>query len=398
MHPGFGTTYPYSLSHVLARFGYEVTVLTATPTSPTGQRLSGYEKNKIYFENDNGVRIIRLPVPAVKPFGILRRLLIYISFIILGLFSFPLISNSDYVFGFSPDAPFLLVPNLFFTRILRRKYILGVTDLWPDALFELGVVKNKVAKFLLRIVSISSYRAAPKILMITNDLKDGLMKYGIKENKIEVILLPIDLEGCKKFVATKSEVDPSLKDSSFVVLYSGIFGQMYDFKVLLESARLLEGYKDIVFVIRGNGERATEIKDLSNSLRIKNVVLRSSTLSRDTVLKYISISDVCVVPIASSPTSDRTLPSKVLEFWAYEKPVIAVSGGHLKQLIEKNGAGTTVPSGDRQDLAKAILYHYTHQEISRSMGISGRLLVEREYSYEQVGRQISAILKNIESG
>jgi glycosyltransferase involved in cell wall biosynthesis len=65
----------------------------------------------------------------------------------------------------------------------------------------------------------------------------------------------------------------------------------------------------------------------------------------------------------------------VLEAWAHRRPVIGTKVRYLQHLIQEAGGGETVPSGDAQALAEALV-KMTNPEMRAEYGRRGRAFVE----------------------
>src|SRR6185369_2441579 len=58
---------------------------------------------------------------------------------------------------------------------------------------------------------------------------------------------------------------------SFVVLFSGNFGRVNEFKTVLEAARILRDRKDVVFLFVGGGAKQSELEEFRQTHSLSNV-------------------------------------------------------------------------------------------------------------------------------
>jgi glycosyltransferase involved in cell wall biosynthesis len=104
-----------------------------------------------------------------------------------------------------------------------------------------------------------------------------------------------------------------------------------------------------------------------------------------TFLGYVPNS---ILPSLYSACEVLVLPSKkeafgivLLESLACETPVIATNNGGPRDIIANQEVGFLVNFGDEEELASKILAIIGDRKLYKRLGINGRLLVEREYSW-----------------
>ena len=376
----------FTLAETLAREGYKVSVVTTFPVGKDEKRR--FKHKPIAKENLNGIQIIRVPALLPSGPGIWKKLMLYISFNFTSLLALPVVRNADLIIGLHPPpVPYLLIPGFMYSRILRSKYIVRITDLWPDQLFEyVNIAKSKPARKVVTLISILAYRLTDHIMAFTPKIKSGIMKYGIPGEKISVVEIAVDTSIFRPIPETKKESTtlglPNL-DSKFVVLYSGAFALSYDFDTFLEAAKRLEHLRDILFVLLGDGDAIKHIREKISKLGLKNVIILPPVTEAELVAKYINCSDVCVIPLKPEMTTNTiTRPSKTFEFWACGKPVISCSEGELPALIEESKAGIALEPRDPIALTDAIKFLYLNRDVAVDMGKRGREFVSSRFSYD----------------
>jgi len=397
-YPRYGTAHPYTLAKSLVESGYRVKVVTTFPQEIDGSISPRYDGKLVVREPLGEMELIRVWTLQLSKIGILKKILYNVTFSLCSLFALLFVRDSDLVFGVDPDAPFLFLPSRVYSLLLGSKYLVLVTDLWPDVVFDYKIASSGMVRKLLTLVSVISYRCSDLILVITHRLRDNIQRYSVPAKKVEVVELGVDLSVFRPIELTADDIfdfDLSRYDSSFVVLYSGSLSVMYDFGTLLDAAHFLRSYEDILFIIRGQGEMKDQILNTISDRELSNVVYRGVVPEIETVVKYINLADVCVIPLTDTPRGDITHPSKLFEFWACGKPVIVLSKGELSNLVNQVGAGTSVPVEDAETLARAILAMYHDRDRVREMGAVGLDHVDSRFSTEVMRRNLSKTIKRI---
>ncbi len=386
IYPGFGGRHAYALAGNMIDAGYEVDVVAAYPID-LRKRGNFFKQKLISRENLNGISIFRVFTFLPTGLGLLRKLFFYISFMFTALLAIPFIRKTDYVLGLHPPPAFLIFPAFVFSRILRAKYIIRVTDLWPDVVFEYKFANRAPFKQIVILMAKITYGLADHIMAFTPEIKDRMLKAGIPEKKISVVEMAVDTDTFSPSNITSDEARklglPETNDN-FLVLYAGAFALTYDFEALLKAARRLENER-IMFVLLGDGDAKNLIVDTIKQQNLSNVLLLPAVSGPEMVAKYINYCDVCVVPLKSEmETSTLTRPSKIFEFWACGKPVISCTKGEVEYLTNESGAGMIVEPGDVDGLADAIKHLCENPELTVSMGTKAREYAVSRFSYESL--------------
>ncbi len=121
------------------------------------------------------------------------------------------------------------------------------------------------------------------------------------------------------------------------------------------------------------------------SIKANLSILLENMSKKVTFLGYVPNS---ILPSLYSACEVLVLPSKkeafgivLLESLACETPVIATNNGGPRDIIANQEVGFLVNFGDEEELASKILAIIGDRKLYKRLGINGRLLVEREYSW-----------------
>jgi len=396
--PGHGTRYALSVLEALLNAGYKVEVITSFPNVSEKFISQKYRVFKLFLrEKYKGASIIRINIPKIPHTKMLNRIIVYSWFIIISTL-ITIFTSRRYrvVFGLSPyPIPLLMLSGQLISVLKRSKYVAFMGDLWPDALFDLGIVKGKVTRKLVILLHKVAFKLAHHLAVLTQAIKEGLAKWGVPKNKVSVIKIGIDTSLFKPLPKNKELLKEIGIDCKFVVMYSGIFGPAYDFDTLLEAAKLLEDSDEIRFVIRGDGERKDEIVGKLQALNLRNTIVLPPVGDISQAVDYLNLADVFVVPMMPVNVSTTAHPSKIFEFLSLAKPVISNAEGALYELIQLNGCGLIVKPGDPEQLKEAILNLYNDRYGVVRPGSRGRKLILKYFSYLAVGQQVHDMIVRI---
>jgi glycosyltransferase involved in cell wall biosynthesis len=89
-----------------------------------------------------------------------------------------------------------------------------------------------------------------------------------------------------------------------------------------------------------------------------------------------------------------TSPTKLVEYLALGRPVVATDHPEQRRVLAESGAGICVPF-DEKELAEAILELLAHPEAAEDMGARGRAWVEANRSYSIIADRLDAVYRQL---
>ncbi len=94
------------------------------------------------------------------------------------------------------------------------------------------------------------------------------------------------------------------------------------------------------------GENQADIdflRDEAQKLGLADRIVFTGPLSREQAFAYVRAADVCLSPIPPSPIFDVASPTKLVEYMALAKPVVANEHPEQAQVVAASGGGLIVP-------------------------------------------------------
>lgn len=387
---GGSATRAFNLAKGLVANGVGVTVVVGFPHYPSGNVPEEYRWRALVKDRIGEIKVFRTFVPPLASMGFARRLLLFVSFIASSIFPLLLVERVDGVFASNPQV-LSLFPALAYGIVHRCPVILNVDDLWPESLYDLGVLKSKILNKLGELIARVAYSVADTITPISPTYVGTIVnKYEIEKSKVVVVPGGVDLGLFERNLIESND------DGEFKVLYVGAFSPAYDFEQVLRAAKLLEGEKKIRFVLQGGGEMAPVIKDRIQELNLRNVELIERVVPREEVAKILLAADTLLLPLSRLETARWGISTKLYEYQAASKPIVCCSSGMPGSYVSETGSGIVVKPGDHEALAEAVLYLKENRAVAEKLGASGRRYVESNLSIEKIGAQTMMILRNLE--
>jgi glycosyltransferase involved in cell wall biosynthesis len=370
----------------LCRRGHEVTVLTGFPNYPDGVIDSHYRGRWMQVENFDCVRVVRTAVYPAPNRGVTRRLLNHASFALSSLAGAPRAGPADAVLVETPPL-FVAAAGVAIARLKRARMVLSVADLWPDAVLALGALENRAAIAGARALERFAYRHADAIAVPTPGLRRILLERGRPPGQVLVVPHGVDpgrfaLEHAPAPVAGR-------------IVYCGTIGMGHATGTLVDAARILCGNgRPCEVVIAGDGAERAAVAARANGL---DCVSFPGRLPRDALPGLLASAQVTVATQRDVPLLRDALSTKVLEYMAAARPVVAAAAGWTAEVIERAGAGIVCPPEQPQALARAIAQLADDPARAREMGLSGRRYVERHLTRDVAVRRLEIALAGGES-
>ncbi|HEX6041626.1 glycosyltransferase family 4 protein, partial [Longimicrobium sp.] len=181
-----------------------------------------------------------------------------------------------------------------------------------------------------------------------------------------------------------------------IVGYLGNFGASQDLGSVLEAAALLEREDPrIRVVMAGEGTTAEMVQARARELGLARTSIHPPIPKTQTRAFY-NACDVCLVPLAPFPILQETIPSKIFEVMACERPVAASLAGEAARIVHESGGGVVAPPGDPRGIADAVLRLRDTPPAQRAaMGAAGRAYVGRHYAREALAARYLEILRRV---
>ena len=233
------------------------------------------------------------------------------------------------------------------------RYVINVQDIHPDAVFNLGIVRNRILRGLLKNQERRMYRDASNITVIGDSFKKNLIDKGVLA-PIKVIPNWVKLEDYEAPSSIGLAQEWGISENRFVVLYSGTFGRIHGTSVILDAAERLLNDNNILFLLVGHG---VDFDLLQNQVEKRNLhnILMKEFVPRAKLAELQSLSSVSLVTLRAQ-LGYSSIPSKVLGYMAAARPVIAMTeeDSDVGNLVTRADCGLVIPPGDSARLARSL--------------------------------------------
>ena len=367
----------------LVALGHQVEVVTAIPNHPLGRYFPGYKSRMYSLEISQGIKIHRTWIYPAIGAGV-KRIFNYLSFTGSSFWGMLKAEKPDFVWVESPPL-FLGWTAMVYSCFRRVPFIFNIADLWPDSIIELGLMGNGFsAKLLYRAESII-YRRAKYVIAVTQGIRDRLINSkGLPARKILYLPNGVDTEMFRpSSVDMQLAADLGLAGKN-IILYSGTLGFAQGLDSVLKAFEIIrDSHRQIILLMVGSGSERKKLQQLAKERSLDNVRFLDP-VPPEIINQYLSISLAGLVSLKNLDLFDGARPSKMFPIMSCGKPVIFCGRGEGARLVHDSKGGVVVPPEDPEALAKVVVNLAGEADLSKQMGLNGRVYALKYLSWERI--------------
>lgn len=394
-----GGTRHYEFARLLAARGHKVTIIASPVSYITGQRIGSRKEAN---GSVNGIVILRAKVYAGHHKSFYHRIIAFFSFMISSFLIGLGVKNVDLVWGTSPPI-FQGTTAWILARLKGAKFLFEVRDLWPEFAIAVGVLKNPLLISLSEGLERFLYKHADKIIVNSPGFLDQVKNRGGRQ--VELIPNGADPEMFKPADDGSAFRRAHRLGDKYVVLYAGAHGMSNDLDVVLDAAKIIHTLtisskdpdtqtRQIQIVFLGDGKEKPALQARASELGLTNVIFLPSVPKNEMPL-MLAGSDICLAILKPLDEYKTTYPNKVFDYMAAGKPIILLIDGVIRQVVETAKCGLYSEPGDPIALANVICTLAGDPEQGRTMGMNGRLYLEKNFSREKIVEKLVNLIDDL---
>jgi len=333
-----------------ARSGVEVTVITCAPNFPQGKVYEGY-RNKLWArETMDGITVIRVWSLIMPNSGFVRRVFDYVSYGVMAFIASWFV-KADVIVATSPQF-FTAVAGCASGFFKRTPWVMEVRDIWPESIRAVNAAVGR-ERWFGRVERLERflYRRAAKVVVVTHAFRENIVGKGIAPDKIAVVTNGVLTDSFRARPQDAKLVEELGLHGKFVVGYLGTHGMAHKLDFILDCAG--DAPAGVHFLFIGSGALKPMLEARVAREGFTNVTMLPS-VSKAEIRRYISITDVALVPLRRADTFKTVIPSKIFENAAMGKPILLGVEGESEAIIKKYGAGLCFVPEDREDFLRQL--------------------------------------------
>ena len=302
--------------------GANIEIITTMPN-----RYTSFKPDALKTEISDMLSIHRIALPSHKS-GMLDQVKAFLRYY---QDSKLLVAEKDYDLVFATSSR--LFTAFLGARIARKKNIplyLDIRDIFTDSIVHIiPKAINWIAIPILKLIEKYAFNSAKRINIVSRGFLELLenryqdLDYRFFTNGIDNEF--IELENTKNFYNTSN-------NSNLNILYAGNIGAGQCLHKIVPN--LAEAMQDTVFFkVIGDGGQITKLKEIIETKNIKNVELLAPIDRRSLITEYMK-ADILFMHLDNQDCFKRVLPSKIFEYAATGKPILAGLSGYSEKFIK----------------------------------------------------------------
>ncbi|MBD3422633.1 MAG: glycosyltransferase [Chitinivibrionales bacterium] len=345
-----GATRHFEIAHYLLEAGHEVYLVASNKDTRLGF------KARWKYEIEYGLHVYRYPVPFANKMNYLKKI---VCFIIFGIQSALKARSIQCDVILATSTPLTIaVPAI--AAMVRQKapMVFEVRDLWPELPVAIGAIKNPVLIKMAQWLERQAYFHATRIIALSPGMKDGVVKTGYAEEKIEIIS---NMSQCRRFDVDSSSgaefrKQYGIPEDAVLILYAGTLGEINGVSYIVELACEMRKFdSSIIFFVLGEGRDEGLIKRnaIAAGVAEKNLFIRPRIEKEQIPYAFNAATLTCSFFINLREMWSNSA-NKFFDSLAAGRPIILNYRGWQAEIIDKHDAGIVIPNNDADSATQKI--------------------------------------------
>lgn len=278
-----------------------------------------------------------------------------------------------------PWAPFAVTFSKFLVAIPT---IWNIQDMFPGASIANGAMQKKWMQKVFFAFHKIAYRNADFITVISEDMRKKVIEQGVVDDKIETIPDWYDDQSVFE-IPWKDNLfvkKYKMKKNVFYVQYAGTMGFNFDYKLVIDVAKILSQHKDIVFQMIGTGSQKEDFMADVEKNKLDNIIFYPLE-PREMVPHVYSACSVCLIPLPVGVIGN-SVPSKAGLLMACHRVIVnsVDEDSDYFNMFKKNQIGVSASNKKPKDVAKAILEMKNNAELRNNYADNAKKFAEQNFS------------------
>jgi len=231
---------------------------------------------------------------------------------------------------------------------------------------------------------------ADLVVVVSQPLADQLLEMGIPTERILVNPNGVDPQRYRPGINCDEVRDALELRGQQVIGFIGTFGPWHGAEMLAEAAaHLLQAHPELrerlVFLLIGDGQTMPRVREIVEKQGIGASCRFTGLVPQEDGPVYMAACDILVSPHVPNPDGTPFFgsPTKLFEYLAMGKPVIASELDQIAQLLTHEHDAVLVPPGDIAALADAILALVDDPECCKRLGEAARATALQRHTWQR---------------
>jgi len=383
-HDDTGSDRHYYFAKKMIEEGHEVEVITANIDYKNAKKRFKKKSGTITKIVD-GITIKYVPVYSNFRGSFFKRMIFFISYFFSSIYA--AISSSKIKIIYSVSTPLTVgLLGLIISKLKKVPMVFEVTDVWPDAAIQTGVIKSRLIIKISKFIENICYKGSSKIICLSKGIQSNIVNKGVERN--ETILVPngVDLKLFDETHKINNLENLTRREynfgDDFIAMYLGAHGAYNSLFTIIEAAKDIKKFEKIKIVFVGDGDEKKKLQEYAQKNDLNNIIFIGTVKRRESI-KLLKTADIFMLPNRKGSFFECNLPNKLFDYLVSAKPILVSGAGETSELILETGSGYVVDAEDANAFSSSILKLFNLSKDERNdMGNKGKEFVSSKFNRE----------------
>lgn len=311
---------------------------------------------------------------------------VYFLHLTLLVLSLTLVKDIDLIHAHNPPDLTGLV-SLLVSRVTKVPYVFEIHDRTPELYCgEMGFAQTSMVYKLMKSIERVVITNSSGLITVNECVAEYFKLFG---GPIPIAIYTgtqIDVKNLGKIPLDNQKIQ-----NKRVILYQGSLNMtsigksaMYDLTLPLNAMPyILNNVPDTVLVYVGDGSGRLKLEEMTRSMGLIDKVVFTGFISQKQVFDWIRIADVVLVPYADNPNNYTTVPSKLYEYMAVGKPIVATRFLGILEILANEHNGLLYKVGSINEFTNLVLRILNNSKLAERLALNAKLDFVSKYSIEK---------------
>jgi len=342
-----------------------------------------------------GVRVHHLDVQRHQGAGLGVYLREYVSFLFRAMWrSVRLHRRERFALVQVHSLPDFLVFAALPLRLAGVPVLLDLHEAMPEFFrSRFPGASNPIVHRLLVLQERLSIALSTHTITVNEPMRERLVRLGVPDAKAGVV---VNSPSLGRFDLTAHPRRMFREDGRLRLVYTGALTPTYELDVAVAAvARVARDRPDldVSFEIYGRGDSEAALRAQAADLRVAERVIFHGRIPIDAVPAAVAAADIGLAPTRHDRFTDMSLSTKVFEYGAMGKPVVASRLPMVEQTFP-TGTVATYPPGEADAMAGAIL-SFVDDPTAREAAVARTAVVVERGSWEHEATGYLALVQRL---
>jgi len=273
---------------------------------------------------------------------------------------------------------------------LKRRYRIPMLLEVNAPLFQERQKYNGVAlPWLAKWTENTVWKAADKVLPVTQVLADIVENIGVTPEKIEVIHNGVDLE---KFGDSETRgLEIKSLNNKLVLGFTGFIREWHKLHRVVDVLAATKSHNRHLLIV-GDGPARQAVEARAKQLGVSDCVTITGIIARDKIADYVSLFDIALQP----DVVDYASPLKMFEYLALARAIIAPDSANIREILtHKKNALLFDPTNSEAFVESIELLCNDAALRARLAQAAKQTISERKFTWDNNATRVVAMFEGI---